>query len=184
MQRYWGIQIGAYSYGGCFEPFTFQTGVTIGRYVSIGPDVRVFRRDHPTNCLSTHPFFYNASLGYIRQDAIPLQSLEIGHDSWIGARVVITPGCKKIGLGGVVGAGAVLTRDVPDFAIVGGVPARLIKMRFNDDVCDKIRVSQWWLLPIRQCLPFLKEMMLPLDIGASQHPLLNGHTVMQPTHIQ
>ena len=57
-----GVRVGAYSYGACMVPGAFQPGVTVGRYVSVGPDVRVFLRDHPLDRLSIHPFFFNIHL--------------------------------------------------------------------------------------------------------------------------
>lgn len=163
MSRRFGVEIGAYSYGECFEPNSFPSRVTVGRYVSIGPGVLVFRRDHPLDRLSMHPFFYNSSLGFVAQDNIVSRPLSIGDDAWIGARAIITSGCATIGLGSVVAAGAVVTRDVPDFSVVGGVPARLIKMRFSDETCKKIRASRWWTLPIERCVRNLPQMTTPLD---------------------
>lgn len=60
---------------------------------------------------------------------MPSEPLEIAGDVWIGARVIILPGCKRIGAHSIVGAGAVVTRDVPDYAIVGGNPAKVLRMR-------------------------------------------------------
>jgi virginiamycin A acetyltransferase len=177
MKRHFGIEIGAYSYGGCFELGAFVPPVKIGRYVSIARDVLVYRRDHPSDRLSTHPFFYNSHLGYVATNNMPAKSLEIGHDAWIGSQVVVTPSCQRIGHGSIVGAGAVLTRDVPDFAIVGGVPAKLIRMRFPDAVCNQIRESQWWLLPVESCVRHLDEMTVPLDISLLSHPLFTASKI-------
>jgi virginiamycin A acetyltransferase len=167
MRRRFGVEIGAYSYGECFEPDAFPAGVVVGRYVSIGPGVLVFRRNHPIERLSTHPFFYNFKLGLVPRDTISSRPLAIGDDSWIGARAIITPGCSRIGLGSVVAAGAVVTRDVPDFAVVGGVPARLMKMRFPSETCERIRLSRWWTLPIDRCRVHLDQMTIPLDHSQS-----------------
>lgn len=60
---------------------------------------------------------------------MPDSPLEIGYDVWIGARVIVLPGCTRIGAHSIIGAGAVVTKDVPDYAIVGGNPARVIRMR-------------------------------------------------------
>ena len=63
------------------------------------------------------------------QGNLPDSLLEIGEDVWIGARAIILPGCKRIGAHSIIGAGAVVTHDVPEYAIVGGNPARIIRMR-------------------------------------------------------
>jgi virginiamycin A acetyltransferase len=147
MAEYYRIGIGDYSYGECFVPRAFPTGVQIGRYVSIGPDVRVYLRDHPLERLSTHPFFYNSALGLLSEDNVNSGNLEIGHDAWIGARVIILKGCARIGIGAAIGAGAVVTRDVPDFALVAGNPARVVKLRFPEATCQEILETKWWEQP-------------------------------------
>jgi serine acetyltransferase len=70
--------------------------------------------------------------------------LKIGAGSWLGAQVIILPGCRRIGRGAVVAAGAVLTRDVPDYAVVGGNPARLIKYRFSEEDILEAEATWWW----------------------------------------
>lgn len=168
MSTFHGLQIGAYSYG-CFDPACFPSAVTIGRYVSIGPDVQVFRRNHPLDRLSLHPFFYNPQLGISGEDAIDTIPLEIGPDVWVGARALILPGCRQIGCGAVIGAGAVVTRDVPAFAVVAGNPGRMIKMRFPDDICALVLESRWWERSIEDMRDFLSTMQIPLK---PTHPLI------------
>lgn len=172
MARHYGIVIGSYSYGSCFQIGAFQRGITIGRYVSIGPGVFVYRRNHPTNWLSTHPFFYNTRLGYVRTEKIPLIPLEIGHDVWIGANVIVTPGCSKIGTGSIIGAGSIVTHDVPAFSIYAGAPARPIGQRFSNELCQRIQQSEWWNLSIDQCQPHMGEMQIPLEDLSLEHSLL------------
>jgi acetyltransferase-like isoleucine patch superfamily enzyme len=168
-----GIEIGAYSYGACFRPGALPAGVTIGRYVSMAEQVGVFRRNHPSDRLSMHPFFYNARLGGVRTDTIASVSLEIGHDAWIGHQALLLPGCRHVGIGAVIGAGAVVTRDVPDFAVVTGNPARVQRLRFPDEVCDAILRSRWWELPAERLLRDVPAMLAPLDDGWTRHPLLD-----------
>jgi virginiamycin A acetyltransferase len=165
LERHHKVTIGAYSYGECFVPGAFPAGVVIGRYVSIAPGVRAFLRNHPLDRLSLHPFFYNHQLGYVPADTIASGSLRIEHDAWIGERAIITPGCKRIGCGAAVGAGAIVTKDVPDFAVVAGNPARVIRSRFPEPTCDLIRRSQWWNLPPHRLIPQLDRMTSPLGDG-------------------
>lgn len=172
MQDRYGIAIGAYSYGSCFEPGAFGPGTVVGRYVSIGPWVRAYRANHPLDRLSTHAFFFNSALGFLAESNVPLTSLVIEHDAWIGQSVIITPRCRRIGLGAVVGAGSIVIKDVPDFAVVAGNPARIIKWRFPSEMQACVRNSRWWELPASQCAAYLKFMSSPLEAEARTHPLL------------
>jgi len=161
--HYYGVEVGAYSYGECMEPGSWPRGVTVGRYVSVARGVRVFLRDKPLERLSLHPFFYNAHLGWVPEDGVPFGRLEIGHDAWLGANAIITSKCHRIGIGAVVGAGAVVTRDVPDFAIVAGNPARILRYRFPEDLRQRILESRWRERSIEECSRSLDAMTRPLS---------------------
>ncbi|SRR6266446_520273 len=174
LKTYHGVVAGAYSYGEGLVPGAFPRSVVIGRYVSIAAGVQVLLRNHPVDCLSLHPFFFNHDLGWIDNDPIPFGTLEIGHDAWIGSRAIITPGCKRIGIGAVVGAGAVVTKDVPDFAVAAGNPARVIRSRFDDMTISRILASRWWEKSIIECSAFTQEMSKPLGDRPWLHPLLGG----------
>jgi len=170
---YYGVEVGAYSYGECSKPAAFPAGVSVGRYASIASGVRVFRRNHPVAHLSTHPFFYNSTLGWVSTDCEPRANpLIIEHDAWVGAGAIITPRCSRVGIGAVVGAGSVVTADVPDFAIVVGAPARVIRYRFSDDEQERIRRGNWWNLPVEELMVFRDAMTMSVKCVPVTHPLM------------
>ena len=160
-----GVRVGAYSYGPCIEPGMFPPGVTVGRYASIAAGVRVSRRNHPMDAMTTHPFFFNARCGIIREDVEDFAPLWIGHDAWIGDNALILPRCSRIGIGAVVGAGSVVTKDVPDFAIVAGNPARVLRYRFDDETQRAVLDSKWWEFPIGALKPIAARMSASLESG-------------------
>jgi acetyltransferase-like isoleucine patch superfamily enzyme len=139
-------------------------------------NVHVFLRDHPLDRLSLHPFFYNSDLGYLERDSVVTGTLTIDADAWIGYGVLITPGCTRIGIGAVVGAGAVLTKDVPDFAVVAGNPARLLRYRFPEPTQEAILASRWWECPVEACVRAMAFMVLPIKESLHNHPLLQHAT--------
>lgn len=168
-----GVEVGAYSYGACLRLGGLPMGVTVGRYVSIATQVGVFRRNHPTERLSMHPAFYNPALGLLEDDDLPSAPLSIGHDAWLAHQCVVLPGCTRIGIGAVVGAGAVVTSDVPDFAVVTGNPARVRRLRFPDPVCAAVLASRWWELPVERLLAELPAMRAALGPEWAAHPILH-----------
>ena len=142
------VEVGLYTYG-CFNP-SFNSGgksVRIGRYCSIAANVRYLGANHPMNHYSMSPLFYNKEISSFLVNDVEREILQIGNDVWIGYGAVITSGCKKIGNGAVVGAGSIVTRDVPDYAIVCGNPARILKYRFKVGEIESLLDSKWWTLP-------------------------------------
>lgn len=147
LARHHGLLVGDYSYGSLLDPAMCDPLTTIGRYVSIGPAVRRFGAAHPLDALSMHPLWYNPRLGLADEhEDVERSPCEIADESWIGAGAVILPGCRRVGTGAVVGAGSVVTRDVPDFAVVVGNPARVVRYRFDGDLQRRLLEMQPWAL--------------------------------------
>jgi len=121
---------------------------TIGRFCSIGPGVKIGLGIHPTDFISTHPVFYSlrkqsGATFSTDQKFIEELPIKIGHDVWIGANAIIMDGVN-IGNGAIIAAGAVVTKSVRPYEIVGGVPAKHIRFRFSDDEIKKIQSIEWW----------------------------------------
>jgi len=171
LERDCGVRIGAYSYGPFFTPGAFAAGLVVGRYVSAALGLRYAQRNHPLDRISTHPLFYNADLGLVPHDNITSGNLWLGHDAWIGANVFITARCTRIGIGAVVGACSVVTRDIPDYAVVAGNPARILRYRFSPAVIAELLASHWWELDVAACARQLEHFVVPLE-DVAQHPVL------------
>jgi len=119
----------------------------IGKFCSIGPNVQIVLGTHPVDLVSTHPAFYSDNKPFATFSEgmyfEEYKSAEIGNDVWIGEGALI-PGGVKIGNGAVVTARAVVTKDVEPYSIVGGIPARHIRYRFDEHVIREIQSSCWW----------------------------------------
>jgi virginiamycin A acetyltransferase len=159
---YHRVEIGLYTYG-CFHPECIAPFTKIGRYCSISPGVQIFGQNHPINHKSTHPYFYMSIFGYVGKESVPINRLTIGNDVWIGGNAIILPSVKTIGDGAVIGAGAVVTKDVPDFAVMVGNPARVIKYRFSQDRIYQIKQEQWWNKDIEELQANLSDFIKDLE---------------------
>lgn len=120
----------------------------IGKFCSIGPNFCCGLGIHPTNGISTSPMFYST----LKQNGVSLTEINkvveskrviVENDVFIGANVTVLDGVK-IGNGAIIGAGAVVTKDIPPYAIAVGVPAKVIKFRFDNDVIEKLEEMKWW----------------------------------------
>lgn len=139
------VQLGDYSY---IASNSHAANLTIGKFCSIGPNFCCGLGLHPTNGISTSPMFYSTAcqngktLCYRNQFEESKQTI-IGNDVFIGANVTVLDGVH-IADGAIVGAGAVVTKDVPPYAIVGGVPAHIIRYRFDEETVKRMLETRWW----------------------------------------
>lgn len=152
----YGVEIGLYSYG-CFDPARISPNTRIGRYCSVAPTAWIFGRNHGVSFVSMHPYLYNASLGFPQMEPIPYRACEVGDGAWIGHGAVILPSVVRVGRGAVVAAGSIVVRDVPDYAVVAGNPARVVKMRFEEEVIQKIEDSRWWEMSKEDFAEYCRE---------------------------
>jgi phosphonate metabolism protein (transferase hexapeptide repeat family) len=142
--------LGDYSY--CVEN-TQIAYATIGKFANIAAHVRIYASRHPMQLASLHHFTYRSSWYFDdtedNQDFFDWREslgITIGHDTWIGHGSVIMPGVT-IGNGSIIGSNAVVTRDVPPYSIAVGVPAKVIKSRFDAKTVERLEKLSWWDWP-------------------------------------
>ena len=152
-----------YSHGGCFDPGKFPPGTTIGRYCSIAKSVVVMNVNHPMNLKSSHAFFFNPGIGYSKIDLAEYSPLVIGNDVWIGYNALILPSCSHIGDGAIIGAGAIVHKNIPPYAVVVGNPCRVVRFRFSKEIIDDLLASRWWEKSIEELADDLPSFQRPLE---------------------
>ena len=159
--------VGAHSY---VAAGSWLTNVEVGRFCSIGNNVAIGLATHTLNHLSSSPLFTlrkNATgVAWVDKDLAEntdnFPTTHIADDVWIGSNTMIMSGVS-VGVGAVIGAGAVVTKDVPPYSVVVGVPARVVRQRFEPEGCQKLLDSRWWQLSDSVLSNNLELFQQPLD---------------------
>lgn len=121
----------------------------IGKFCSIASYVRIVSGTHPVTMVSTHPAFYSSAkqsgITFVSENLFNegTEKTIVGNDVWIGSGATILGGVD-IGDGSIIAAGAIVTKDVPPYSVVGGVPAKIIKYRFSEEQIAKLLEFKWW----------------------------------------
>lgn len=163
-RRHHGVEIGAYTHGGCFVAHSFGRNTRIGRYTSIARTAFAATLDHPTEFKGMHGFFFNSNLGYT-DHVREYSNLTIGNDVWLGHNAVISSNVTLIGDGAVIGAGAVVFKDVPPYAVVVGNPGRVVRYRFSPEAIAQLLEEKWWEKDIEDLAPGISAFDRPFDEG-------------------
>jgi acetyltransferase-like isoleucine patch superfamily enzyme len=123
------------------EPTTLK----VGNYCSISGGVKILLGgNHRVDWITTHPFsVFRESAKHIKGHPVSRGDVVIGHDVWIGIDAIILSGVD-IGNGAIVGASAVVSRDVPAYSVVAGNPANVVKQRFSEDDITILQSLKWW----------------------------------------
>jgi acetyltransferase-like isoleucine patch superfamily enzyme len=121
----------------------------IGNFCCVGPEVVIGCGKHPTrDFVSIHPIFFSqnrqAQITFVADTYYrEFEEIKIGNDVWIGMRAIILDGVT-VGDGAIIGAGALVTKDVPAYAVVGGIPAKVLRYRFDSSDIEFLLRTKWW----------------------------------------
>lgn len=136
-----------------FGPYTMINNSIIGNYCSVGPGVKMGQANHSMSYITTYQKISSELIGH----SLNTTPAVIGSDVWCGANVVIMQGVK-IGDGAIIGANAVVTHDIPDYGIAVGVPAKVIRYRFDPTTINIIKESNWFYYDLCEAKEIVKSL--------------------------
>ncbi|MEY8762798.1 MULTISPECIES: chloramphenicol acetyltransferase [Clostridium] len=169
---YENVILGDYSYTG---QFCFLQNTEVGKFVNIAAMVRIGPTNHPMERPTLHHFTYRRKIyGFDEKDDEEFfrrresKKVYIGNDVWIGHGAIVMPDVT-VGDGAVVGSGAVVTKNVEPYTIVAGVPAKVIRKRFNEDVVLKLQSIKWWNWSYEKIKENFNDFLLNIDDFVKKH---------------
>jgi len=170
------IKVGKHTYGVCTKTVILhkqEDRVSIGKFCSFAPEVKIIASGgHTIDAVSTFPFHTYFLKKDEEKDVSSKGPVTIGNDVWVGFRAIILSGVS-IGDGAVIAAGAVVSGDVAPYAIVGGVPSRLIRYRFPPDMIKRLLAMQWWDWEEEKIAAAAEDFCLPVTEFYKKH----GHGI-------
>lgn len=193
--------IGAYTYLGGGNSTIVNVG-RIGRFCSIAPNVQMGLFQHPIDCLTTHPIVWGGSrqvfsseeyLEFVTRNKKEIRKcfdktkkliepkVIIGNDVWIGENAFIRNGVN-IGDGAIVAARAVVTHDVPPYAIVAGCPAKIIKYRFSEEIISTLLSIKWWNYSLLDLIGFSLSNVSEENLTILASKLMKLSTINRKIH--
>lgn len=156
VEEYATMPLNSFCSMGCFSysASSLPNNMRVGRFCSIAPNVNIMGTQHPINRFTSSPLTYNSRFSNLAKrdfdkdyDILPFQmelpAPIVGHDVWIGENTTLKGGIS-IGHGAIIASNSVVTKDVPPYAIVGGVPAKIIRYRFEERTIQRLLDSKWW----------------------------------------
>ena len=158
--------LGDWSYTG---PMCIVQNADIGKFSNIAAMVRIGPTDHPMDRPTMHHFTYRCrAFGLSDVDDEEFfakrvsQKTFIGHDTWLGHGVIIMPEVS-IGIGAVIGSGALVTKDIGDYEVAVGIPAKTVKRRFPEDIAERLKATAWWDWDYETIKDRLDDFRLPVE---------------------
>src|ERR1700686_1870992 len=140
----YGSKIGCYSYIGANS---VVQAATVGRFCSSAWGITLGASAHPLDRATTHTFPWRSrDGGFVDDRELSVETLRMGHDVWIGCNAVVLSGVT-IGNSAVIAAGSIVTRDVPAYTVVMGVPARAVRLRYDEALVTRLSALSWWYWP-------------------------------------